>query len=75
MNPSPLTPYALNVLKLAQESAAGLHNELKALNTALTTNGTGTVAERLAHVILLDVLQKQQIATDALNELAEAVKE
>ncbi len=75
MNPSPLTPQARGAIYSAQDHAKRLQTDLMALNVSLTARGNGTVAERLAHTLLLDVLAKQQIATDALNGLTEAVKE
>ena len=72
MKPTPqITNTAKEQAEMAKQTLALLRADLQGLNVALTTGGNGTLAERLAHMALLDILNKLQPAADAIRNLAD----
>lgn len=70
---SPFSPAALAVVAKAAQTAALLRADIASLNTALTTGGNGTPAERLAHVVMLRALEQFVSAQHNLAAIAGAM--
>ena len=72
---TPFAKAATEAAQMCRMSTDQLRADLQKLNVALTTEGNQTVAERLAHDTLLEVLNRLAPATDMLGRLAETIIE
>ncbi len=70
-----ITPSARHAIAKAERSAAALRADLMALNTALTTAGNSTMAERLAHDALLRILTDLGPVRDRITNLNSILNE
>ena len=75
MNKPNFSPAAVEQINKAEQTIALLRADLMGFNTALTTGGTGSTAERLAHNCLLAILDKLATAQNAITELATCILE
>lgn len=72
---SNFTPAAIEQIAKAEQTIALLRADLQGFNTAITTGGTGSTAERLANNCLLAILDRLAPVHHGIKDLATAILE